>query len=254
MKDLSFFEREYENAVKYGNFEYQWRLISNEIRQLQERQRTIERARQRAIKEGVDESLIDYTIRPEFELNKKSIEMLKTVRQETKERIKAEKQNAKDLPKVRTYKVVQYAQREGTRAEKEKKETPKASQRTLPAKIKKGVNEAIEELIQRMFFKGKFLTLEYQKLEELSNKYKWVFDILGFSLSDLFRQDVAKNYSDYSSATAFDFFNEVIDEQLNDTPKNTYEKDGVEYVDPQFEHTVEEYEQAIREIVAEFKK
>lgn len=251
---MGFFEREYEKAVKNGDYNYQWRLLSLEIRYLNDRQRTIERARKRAEAQGTDETLIDYTVRPEFEQNKKAIEMLRTVREQTKERIRAERSGREDVPKVQTYKPIQYAQRAAARAEREAKETPKASERTLSAKISAGVNKAIEDLIERMFFKGQFLNLEYRKLEELTTKYKWVFDILGFTLSDLFRQDVAKNYSDYSSATAFEFFNEVIEDKISGEPKNTYKIDGVDYVDANGEHTVAEYNKAIREIIAAFKK
>lgn len=251
---MSFFEREYEKAVRYGNYEYQKTLLSSEIRRLNERQRTIERAKQRALQKGYDEKLVDYSVETEKQLNQKTIDTLKAVREETRERLKAEKQGkeGETLPKVKTYKALQAVERQTARALKEEAETPKPSQRTLSAKIQKGINEQIEELIQRMFFKGKYLTFNYEQLSALSQQYKWVFDILGFTLSDLFRQDVARNYSDYSSATAFEFFNQVIEREISDSPL-TYEKDGVEYVDSNYEHTLNEYNQAIREIIAQFR-
>lgn len=242
---MSFASREYEKAIKNADFNYQWSIISNEIRKLRERQRTIERAEARAEAQGIDRVIVDVAIGSEYARNKKMIETLSQIREETKKQVSAQKKGI-EIPKARTYKALQIFERESARAKREAEEIPKASQRTLTAKIRRGVDEAANELIERMFFKGQFLNANYNKLIELSNKYKWVFDIKGFTLSDMFKGYVARNYAEFGSDTAFDFFNEVVEEELSDSPE-TSSKDGVQYVDGQ--HTIEEYRQAIAEIV-----
>ena len=249
MTKLSFASREYEKAIKNADYNYQLNILSIEIKKLRERQRTIERAEARAKKEGIDKVIIDIAIGDEYSRNKKMIETLSQLREETKAQVRAQ-QKGLEIPKAKTYKGIHIFQRESARAQREKAEIPKASQRTLSAKIQRGVNEAVEEVIERMFFKGKFLNANYNKLVELSQKYKWVFDLKGFSLSDNFKSYIARNYAEFGSATAFDYFNEVIEEEISEEPE-TQIIDGVEYVDGV--HTIEEYREAIAEIINALK-
>lgn len=246
---MSFASREYEKAIKNADYNYQWSIISIEIRKLRERQRTIQRAEARAEKQGIDKTIVDIAIGDEYARNKKMIATLSEIREQTKKQVQAQRKGV-EIPKAKTYKALQIFQRESARAIREKEEFPKPSQRTLTSKIQRGVNEAIEETINRMFFKGKFLTINYQLLKSLTEKYKWVFDIKGFTLSDMFKSYVARNYSDFGSDIAFDFFNEVVEEELPDNPTTT-EIDGVEYVDN--EHTLDEYYEAIKEIIKALK-
>jgi len=246
-------ERLYSEAVQMGDYTYQWRMLSNEIRRLQERQRTIKRAEARAEAEGIDRTIIDIAVGTEFVQNKKMIERLSEIREETKARVRAEKKKADVLPKVNTARALMMIQRQNAREEADKR-LFRPSERNLSFRIQKATNEAIEELIRRMFFKGNFLKANYLLLQELDSQYKWVFDYLGFTLTNTFKSDVAKNYADYASDTAFDFFSEVVTEKLSEQPaKETYFKDGVEYIDEKFEHTVDEYQKAIRDIIAKLK-
>ena len=246
---MSFASREYEQAVKYGNYQYQWDILSIEIRRLRERQRTIERAEKRAEKAGIDRIIVDVATQAEFQQNKKDIETLSKLREETQRQVRAQKKGG-EIPKAQTYKGLRVFQRQSAKIEREKQEFPKASQRTLTARIQRGMNEAVEETIDRMFFKGNFLKSNYNKLAELTSKYRWVFDIKGFSLTDNFKSFVARNYSDFGSDIAFDYFNEVVEEELSDEP-TTNEKDGKIYVDET--HTLQEYRKAIAEIVKALK-
>ena len=256
---MSYATRAYEEAIKMGDLKYQWAILSTQIRMLQERQRTIKRAEQRAKAQGIDHVITDIAIGAEFAQNKEIIQRLQEIRQQTRKAVSAQKKG-QQIPKIQTYKALTTFRRMSARKEKEVASF-RPSERTLSAKIQRSANQAIEELIERMFFGGKMFEQDkYSKLEMLSKKYKWVFDFLGFTLSDLFRSDVAKNYGDYASDTAYEFFATVIDEDLHGHSqssltdvKGKYVKDGVDYIDDKYEHTVEEYRQAINEIVAEFK-
>ena len=58
-------------------------------------------------------------------------------------------------------------------------------------------------------------------------------------------------YADFGSDRAFDFFNEIIEDELNSVVPDVDVKDNKQYVDKT--HTIEEYNEAINEIIRTLK-
>ena len=137
---MSFASREYEWAIKQGDYKYQRVILSNEIRRLRERERNIRRAEARAFKEGIDIKIVKYAYEDEHEENQKLIETLSKIREQTVNRIKAEQKGEK-LPKVQTYKALQGLQKKSVQEEKMRKKP--YSERNLSAQLKATINVAV---------------------------------------------------------------------------------------------------------------
>ena len=243
---MSTFTRLYEQAIKQGNLDYQRTLLTNEISRLRDRQRSIERARRSAEKQGIDRVIIDIAVDPEFVQNKKWIDQLTQIREQTKQNIRASKSPKVEKVKVQSGVALNIGKRISAKQQKLKQEY-RPSERTISASIKRSSSEAVEEVISRMIYKGQFMQVAYTKLLALEQDYGWVFDILGYRLSDKFKQDIAQNYSSYASDIAFDFFNTIDTQIPTSTP--TARDDGT--IDG--EHTIEEYQKALQMIINTIK-
>ena len=243
---MSTFTRLYEQAIKQGNLEYQRMILSNEITRLRERQRSIERARRNAEKQGVNSVIIDIAVEPEFVQNKKWIAQLIQIREQTKQNIRANKSPKVEKVNVQSGIALNIGKRISAKQQKLEQEY-RPSERTIAASIKRSSSKAVEEVISRMIYKGQFMQVAYTEMLALEQDYGWVFDILGHRLSDKFKQDIAQNYSSYASDIAFDFFNTIDNRIPTSTP--TVREDGT--IDG--EHTIEEYQKTLQMIINTIK-
>lgn len=235
----SFFTREYEKAIKQGSLEYQQTLLTLELRNIRERQRTIKRAVQRAEAKGVARTIIESAISAEYAQNEKFIETLEAVRAQTKAKIKANKKGI-EAPKIQSFKALHVGQKQDQLKTAEQKKSYK--ERNLSRRIEYQASMAVEEVIRRMIYTGSYMLVSYETMLALEQEYDWVFDILGTRLSDRFKDDILKNYEDYASNDAYAFF-ESVDE---------YIPDDVE-VDDYNGHTREEFLQVLEEIKLRIK-
>lgn len=230
----SFFTREYENAIKQGSLEYQQKLLTLELRNIRERQRTIRRAVQRAEDKGVARTIIESVTSIEYEQNKKFIQTLELVRAQTKARIQANKKGIAP-PKIQSFKALHVGQKLDQVKTAELKKPYK--ERNLSARISHQSSMAVEEIIRRMIYTGGYMLLPYENMLALEQEYDWVFDILGMRLSDRYKNDILSNYEDYASNDAYAFF-ESVDEYITDDVE----------VDEYNGHTREEFLKALEEI------
>lgn len=230
----SFFTREYEKAIKQGSLEYQKTLLTLELRNIRERQRTIRRAVQRAEDKGIARTIIESATSAEYAQNEKFIETLEAVRAQTKAKIKGNKKGI-EPPKIQTFKALHVGQKLDQIKTAELKKPYK--ERNLSARIAHQSSMAVEEIIRRMIYTGGYMLMPYENMLALEQEYDWVFDILGTRLSDRFKNDILENYEDYASNDAYAFF-ESVDEYITDDVK----------VDEYNGHTREEFLAALDEI------